>query len=404
MKTAYQWMYKLGFRPQEYSKTLYFDGHERADVIESRKKYLKQYPELRSQSRVYFGDQLELSTPVDLAVLKDDCQTVFVYHDESTVHAKERPRLSWLLPGTSELRSKDRGRLIHISDFICETTGRLVITEDRAQIQNPVPSVTDAAVVIYPGTKGDPWWDMNQLINQVKTQALPIFEAMHPSCQGVFIFDCSSAHEAYGPSALRVQNMNMSPGGKRGHLRSTAIPSDDPNIPSELRGLPQAMIFSDDHPDIKLRGQPKGIKVVLQERGLWEFYTKKTESLKIPPLIMKCSACKTSGINQDAQNRAARVIQEEEARGYFMSDQECGVQEILGTDTKDCCWSKILSLQSDFVNEKPLLQMVIEEAGHVCLFLPKFHCELNPIELLWSYIKDGLFLFYASTCSAKNSG
>lgn len=77
---------------------------------------------------------------------------------------------------------------------------------------------------------------------------------------------------------------------------------------------------------------------------------------------------------------------------------------ISGTDTKDCCWSKILSLQSDFVNEKPLLQMVIEEAGHVCLFLPKFHCELNPIELLWSYIEDGLCLFYASTCSAKNSG
>ncbi|PLW50149.1 hypothetical protein PCASD_01822 [Puccinia coronata f. sp. avenae] len=54
----------------------------------------------------------------------------------------------------------------------------------------------------------------------------------------------------------------------------------------------------------------------------------------------------------------------------------------------ECCWSKILSQQSDFVNERPLLQSIIEDAGHVCLFLPKFHCELNPIELYWSYIKQ----------------
>jgi transposase len=45
-------------------------------------------------------------------------------------------------------------------------------------------------------------------------------------------------------------------------------------------------------------------------------------------------------------------------------------------------------LQSDFVNKRPLLQATIEEAGHVCLFLPKFHCKLNPIELFWSYIKQ----------------
>jgi hypothetical protein len=53
-----------------------------------------------------------------------------------------------------------------------------------------------------------------------------------------------------------------------------------------------------------------------------------------------------------------------------------------------CCWSKILSPQSDFVNERPLLQTIIKDAGHICLFLPKFHCNLNPIKLFWSYIKE----------------
>jgi hypothetical protein len=52
-----------------------------------------------------------------------------------------------------------------------------------------------------------------------------------------------------------------------------------------------------------------------------------------------------------------------------------------------CCMHRVLSLQDDFVNEKPLLQHYLEGRGHVCLFLPKFHCELNPIEMLWGYAK-----------------
>ena len=66
-----------------------------------------------------------------------------------------------------------------------------------------------------------------------------------------------------------------------------------------------------------------------------------------------------------------------------MTKQLGNLEQPLAEPSKatNCCWSKILSLQSDFVSERPLLQMVIEEAGHICLFLPKFHCELNPIEL-----------------------
>jgi hypothetical protein len=33
------------------------------------------------------------------------------------------------------------------------------------------------------------------------------------------------------------------------------------------------------------------------------------------------------------------------------------------------------------------IQSIIEDAGHVCLFLPWFHCKLNAIEMLWGYAK-----------------
>jgi hypothetical protein len=56
-------------------------------------------------------------------------------------------------------------------------------------------------------------------------------------------------------------------------------------------------------------------------------------------------------------------------------------------DNEWCCMYQVLSLQEDFQSEKPLIQSVIEQAGHVCLFLPQFHCELNAIEMLWGYGK-----------------
>lgn len=137
-----------------------------------------------------------------------------------------------------------------------------------------------------------------------------------------------------------------------------------------------------------LSGKAKGMKVVLQERGLWDHHEHKEIELGRPPLLAKCSLCKVLAASQDAKTLSVWHIQESEACGFFVPEVLCGVRTELETKMSDCCWFKILSLQSDFVNEKPLLQMVIEEAGHVCLFLPKFHCDLNPIELFLSYIKD----------------
>ncbi|OAV90768.1 hypothetical protein PTTG_10394 [Puccinia triticina 1-1 BBBD Race 1] len=198
-------------------------------------------------------------------------ETVFIYHDESTIHAKEKPKLTWLLPGSREIQSKNAGRLIHISNFILETTGRLKLSEE--QFKESGLESNDAATIIYPGLTGDKWWDMEQLCHQVSKKAIPIFEALHPNCQAVFVFDCSSAHGAYAKTALRVQNMNLNPGGKQSQLRDLVIPSDDPLIPEYLRGRPQMFCYDSLHPDPKRAGQPKGIQVILEERGLWEHYS-----------------------------------------------------------------------------------------------------------------------------------
>ncbi|KIK92496.1 hypothetical protein PAXRUDRAFT_792738, partial [Paxillus rubicundulus Ve08.2h10] len=50
----------------------------------------------------------------------------------------------------------------------------------------------------------------------------------------------------------------------------------------------------------------------------------------------------------------------------------------------------ILELQPDFKVQKFLIQEVIKNAGHLCIFLPKFHCELNFIEFFWGKAKKYL--------------
>jgi adenylate kinase family enzyme len=100
--------------------------------------------------------------------------------------------------------------------------------------------------------------------------------------------------------------------------------------------ITQSMIFPLDHPDFP--DQAKGIKQVLTERNLWD-----------DKLTMQCKKCPD--------------------------------------DSETCCAKRILNRQPDFMEQASLVQEVIEEAGHLCIVLPKFHCELNPIEFFWGATK-----------------
>jgi transposase len=41
----------------------------------------------------------------------------------------------------------------------------------------------------------------------------------------------------------------------------------------------------------------------------------------------------------------------------------------------------------DFKNETSLVEHYLVEKGHIAIFLPKFHPELNPIERVWAQLK-----------------
>jgi hypothetical protein len=143
---------------------------------------------------------------------------ILLPQDECIANVNEQPRKVWLKDGQQPLRKKGKGRAIMISDWICETFGRLRLSEEQIADQAKLPEaqrlrVTDARRIIYPGKNHDKWWDLEQLKDQIK-DAVDIFEYLHPGAVGVWVFDCSSSHEGLASDTLNVHNMNVNPGGK----------------------------------------------------------------------------------------------------------------------------------------------------------------------------------------------
>lgn len=103
-----------------------------------------------------------------------------VAHDESGFHVNDLKKSGWLSESQQVLRKKGRGRLLHVSDFIVEATGRLALNEEQVAANNAKPpeerlEVTDARRIIYPGKNTDPYWNLSQLMEQVSG-----FHEIHP--------------------------------------------------------------------------------------------------------------------------------------------------------------------------------------------------------------------------------
>jgi hypothetical protein len=132
-------------------------------------------------------------------------------------------------------------------------------------------------------------------------------------------------------------------------------------------------------------GKPKGMEQILRERGLYKPLVAKHNKL-----VGVCAKCKQSQAAHDAALKKAKARKDEIEGSGLEGFAKRGVFDMEEEDlkcAKDCCMQHVLSLQPDFQAEKPLLQLVIEKANHKCFLLPKLHCELNPIEMVWGQAK-----------------
>ena len=110
----------------------------------------------------------------------------------------------------------------------------------------------------------DNYWTGEKMVEHTEF-AIKMLKFAFPGCEGLHAFDNASNHCAYALDALIATKMNLGPGGKQPVLRDGW---------DHAQNLAHPMVFSQDYPDPKLRGQPEGIRQVLLERGLWQDHRK----------------------------------------------------------------------------------------------------------------------------------
>ncbi|KAG0639114.1 hypothetical protein HOY80DRAFT_1045975 [Tuber brumale] len=242
---------------------------------------------------------------------------IMVTQDECTFNANDGRHFIWTHKEHQPLRKKGRGQGLHVSDLLI-----------------PIGRLGDGAACEILKCGGNIWWDGGKLLEQIKTKAIPLFEAEFPWTKALFLFNNAKPHCKYADDALRVSKMNLADGGKHAKaMRSTYVVDEShPN-----GGYYQSMVQED--------GTPKGLKSVLTERGLWPSTG--------GPFLTQCSI-KTPA-------------------GNTTPNPQC-------LKGGSCCARALGAAQPDFKAQKGELQEAIEAAGHRGLFYPAFHCEINFID------------------------
>ena len=136
--------------------------------------------------------------------------------------------------------------------------------------------------------------------------------------------------------------MNLEPGGKNAKLMHDTWVTDINHVNG---GYIQSMVLPD--------GRPKGLKIVLTERGLWPENGRR--------FLAQCSIKSTTGKSTKPNPRCLSG----------------------GT----CCARALLAMQPDFQSQKSQVEQAILHAGHEVIFYPAFHCEINFIEYFWGAAK-----------------
>ena len=134
--------------------------------------------------------------------------------------------------------------------------------------------------------------------------------------------------------------MNVNPGGKQKRLRNTVIPLSNPDpAPGEedTHGKLQHMCFPDDHSNLELQGQPKGLCTVLMEyKSIWDKFTNTCKQRDVKP-VGKCASCKKSQLRKDAEHWITLAQESEE--NASAEDMKLVDEKVPILEDEWCCMS-----------------------------------------------------------------
>jgi hypothetical protein len=244
--TARKYLSRLGFYYSAATLGLYFDGHERPDVVAYRKKLCE-----------FIEEEMKLGS-------------IFIFQDESIYHAKERRNMGWHEKGSS-FRRKGDGKGLMISCWM-DQFGPIAFTEEEwTRFKKINPSIPQSAIFSLNFGKEWGYYDYEKFERDTKT-AISIAKTKYEGKRIVFLFDHSSVHKKKAKNSLNAKNMNLKPGGKQNIFHDTIYQNQK-----------QTFTFPQNHPTFP--GLAKGAAQIAKERG---FSIEKKKRDEVVAMLARC--------------------------------------------------------------------------------------------------------------------
>ncbi|KZT66821.1 hypothetical protein DAEQUDRAFT_674282 [Daedalea quercina L-15889] len=359
LSTAQEWMHELDYRWTKAPSGQYVDGHECSDVVDYRDNtFLLAMAKLEQYTQCFIDGEIVLF-PDSESATSDSKRVVFWYHNESTFYAHDRRHTRWVHKSERATpRAKGEGASLMVADFV---------SAEYSFFRSP--DGTESAWVLFRAGKNQDGYFTNQEIVDHATLAMDILERHYPNERHILIFDNATTHLKRRDDALSAHRM-----------------SANPTAP----GKPMFGVDIDDlGPDGRPIYRPDGKKRKKRVRmGDAKFADGRPQSLYFEEGTERPGVFK--GMRQILAERdidtAGKLAQ--------CPDFKCKAPALT------CCVRRILYNKPDFRDTESILESHCNQRGFEVLFLPKFHCELNPIEQCWGHAKREYRKFPASSLEA----
>ncbi|CAG8553220.1 15470_t:CDS:2 [Cetraspora pellucida] len=205
-----RWLDILGCKCREYKKRIYFDGHEREDVVVYRSVFLDRLRTLEQRIAIYEGESM---IKVLSVLNKEEQELVFVTHDKCIFYSNNGKKRIWVHDDEMPLRKKGNRRSIMVSKFLTEECGQLKLTDEEIEMYPDV--LAEARCYFMPGKNQESYWMVDHLLDQIRNKVIPIFEAKFPNATAVFAFDNSTNHAAYAKDIFITSRINLGSEGNQ---------------------------------------------------------------------------------------------------------------------------------------------------------------------------------------------
>ena len=130
---------------QQQKQGIYYDGHEREDVVEYRRIFLSEIAK--------FEKYMKRIAPI---LNLGEKEHILVVHDECIFYSNDGKHGTWAKSGELPLCKKGNGKSIMGSEFLTEACGRLKLTAEHIKNYPDVPE--EARVFLKPGVSEEGHW------------------------------------------------------------------------------------------------------------------------------------------------------------------------------------------------------------------------------------------------------